>query len=262
MAIQNQVNTGVAIAVHGEHQETNVTNRAIVVLPTYNEAENLPLIVPLILQEDPRLEILVVDDNSPDGTGKIADQLAAGEERIHVMHRSHKEGLGRAYLAGFQRALELGADLIIQMDADFSHPVATLSLMLKEIEEYDVVVGSRYINGISVVNWSIERILLSYFGNWYVRKVTGLKIADATGGLRCIRRSMLERIDLDRIQSNGYSFQIELNYRLYKRGARVKEVPFLFVDRTRGNSKLTLMVGVECLWRSPWLRLTHWLNRL
>jgi glycosyltransferase involved in cell wall biosynthesis len=165
--------------------------RNIAVIPTYNEAENLPLLVPRLLERDARIEVLVVDDRSPDGTGKLADELALGSPRVHVLHRPEKQGLGPAYRAGFRRALELGADVILQMDADFSHPPEAVPTLLQEIESHDVVLGSRYLNGITVVNWPIERILISYFGNWYARKVTGLGISDATGGFRCMRRSSL-----------------------------------------------------------------------
>jgi dolichol-phosphate mannosyltransferase len=237
-------------------------SRAIVVVPTYNEAENLPLLVPKILERDPRLEILVVDDDSPDGTGRIADELAAREPRVHVLHRTAKAGLGAAYRAGLRRALELGADFVIQMDADFSHPPEALTELLREIEEHDVVLGSRYLDGITVVNWPIERILISYFGNWYVRKVTGLPITDTTGGFRCIRAELLERIDFERIRSTGYAFQVELNYRFVKRRARIKEIPFFFVDRTRGDSKLSLGIAVEALWIAWWLRIADAIGRL
>jgi len=237
-------------------------SRCIVVIPTYNECENLPLLVPKVLERDPRIEVLVVDDDSPDGTGKLADDLAVREPRVHVLHRARKEGLGPAYRAGIQRALELGADWVVQMDADFSHPPETLDVMLAEIESHDVVMGSRYLNGITVVNWPIERILLSYFGNWYVRKVTGLPITDTTGGFRCARRSVLERIGLERIRANGYAFQVELNYRLIRHGARVKEIPFFFLDRTRGASKLTVRIGLEALWMAWWLRIADALGRV
>jgi len=236
--------------------------RAIVVIPTYNEAENLPLLVPQVLDQDSRIEILVVDDNSPDGTGRLADDLAASEPRIHVLHRSAKEGLGAAYRAGLARALELGADFVIQMDADFSHPPSTLSEMLADIENYDVVTGSRYLNGITVVNWPIERILISYFGNWYARQVTGLAISDTTGGYRCVRREMLETCGFEKSLSDGYAFQIEMNYRFQKAGARIKELPFFFLDRTRGTSKLDTRIGLEALWMVWWLRIADLLGHL
>jgi len=236
--------------------------RCVAVIPTFNEAENLPLLVPQVLAQDPGIEVLVVDDDSPDGTGKLADDLADRNPRVHVLHRTAKQGLGPAYRAGFARALELGADFVLQMDADFSHPPETIREMLEQIEEYDVVMGSRYVNGITVVNWPIERILLSYYGNWYVRKVTGLPISDTTGGFRCMRRSALESIGFERIRANGYAFQMELNYRFVKSGARVKEIPFFFLDRTRGTSKLTLRIGFEMLWLAWWLRLSDLLGRL
>ncbi len=236
--------------------------RVIAVVPTYNEIENLPLLLPQILQQDPRIEVLVVDDDSPDGTGKWAEEMAANEPRLHVLHRAAKEGLGKAYRAGLRMALDLGADFVIQMDADFSHPPETLRTMLAEIEDHDVVMGSRYLHGITVVNWPIERILLSYFGNWYARLITGLPITDTTGGFRCMRRSLLERMGLERIRSDGYAFQIEMNYRFFRQGARVKEIPFFFLDRTRGTSKLTLRIGLEALWVVWWLRIAGWLGRL
>ena len=236
--------------------------RAIVVIPTYNEAENLPLIVPQVLERDERIEVLVVDDDSPDGTGQLADELAAQTGRVHVRHRKAKEGLGAAYRDGLGRALELGAEVIIQMDADFSHPPETIDIMLEEIEDYDVVMGSRYLNGITVVNWPIERILLSYYGNWYARKVTRLPISDMTGGFRCMRRDILQRSGFERSRSDGYSFQIEMNYRFVKAGARIKEIPFFFLDRTRGESKLNVRIGLESLWMVWWLRFADAFGKL
>ena len=237
-------------------------SRVIVVIPTYNEIENLPLLAPKVLAQDPRIELLIVDDSSPDGTGKLADDLARQSPRVHVLHRESKQGLGPAYRAGLRRALDLGADFIVQMDADFSHPPETLPALLAEIEQHDVVLGSRYLNGITVVNWPIERILISWFGNWYARKATGLPISDTTGGFRCIRRELLEKVGFERIRSNGYAFQIELNYRFMKHGARLKEIQFFFLDRTRGTSKLTLRIALEALWIVWWLRIADALHRL
>ncbi len=237
--------------------------RVIVVVPTYNEAENLPLLVPEILSQDPRLEVLVVDDASPDGTGKIADDLAERSQgRVHVLHREGKRGLGPAYRDGLRRALDLGAGAVVQMDADFSHPPPTLRVMLEQIEHADVVLGSRYLKGITVVNWPIERILISYFGNLYARLVTALPISDTTGGFRCMRAELLERTGFERIRSDGYAFQIELNYRLVKQRARIKEIQFFFLDRERGASKLTLRIALEALWIVWWLRLADLLGRL
>jgi dolichol-phosphate mannosyltransferase len=238
-------------------------DRVVVVIPTYNEAENIPLIVPEVLARDARLAVLIVDDDSPDGTGKIADDLAARNPgRVHTLRRDGKRGLGPAYRAGLRRALELGADAVVMMDADFSHPPAVLDEMLREIEEHDVVLGSRYLKGITVVNWPIERILISYFANKYARLVTGLTISDSTGGFRCIRAGTLERTGFERIRSDGYAFQIELNYRFQKSGARIKEIPFFFLDRERGESKLSLRIAVEALWIVWWMRLADLLGRL
>ena len=216
--------------------------RTIVVLPTYDEAENLPLIVPQILEQSADLEVLVVDDNSPDGTGKIADDLVAASSRVHVLHRANKQGLGAAYRAGIARALLLGADQVIQMDADFSHPPDQIPVLLFEIETHDVVLGSRYLHGITVVNWPIERILISWFGNQYARRATGLPISDMTGGFRCVRRSLPESIGFERIKADGYAFQIEMNFRFVHAGAKIKEIPFFFVDRTRGESKISWQI--------------------
>ncbi len=237
-------------------------SRVVVVVPTYNEAENLGLLVPRLLEQDARVEVLVVDDASPDGTGKLADELAAASPRIHVLHRAAKQGLGPAYRAGLRRALDLGADLVVQMDADFSHPPESLPVLLREIETCDVAMGSRYVHGITVVQWPIERILISYFGNAYTRAVLGLRVCDTTGGFRCMRRSALEAIDFGSIRSNGYAFQIEMNYRFQLRGARVREIEFFFLDRRRGTSKLTKRIALEALWRVWWLRIQHWLGRL
>ena len=237
-------------------------SRVVVVVPTYNEIENLPLLVPRVLAQDPRIELLIVDDASPDGTGKLADDLARSNPRVHVLHREAKQGLGPAYRAGLRRALELGADFVVQMDTDFSHPPETLPVLLAEIERHDVVLGSRYLRGITVVNWPIQRILISWFGNAYARLVTGLPISDTTGGFRCIRRELLEKIGFERIRSNGYAFQIELNYRFVKHRARIKEIEFFFLDRTRGVSKLHKRIALEALWIVWWLRLADALGRL
>jgi dolichol-phosphate mannosyltransferase len=240
----------------------SLMSKIIVVIPTYNEAENLPLLVPAVLDQDPRIEVLVVDDNSPDETGKIADDLRIETGRVHVLHRPEKRGLGAAYRRGLAEALELGADFVIQMDADFSHPPDAIPLMLKEIESHDIVLGSRYMNGITVVNWPIERILVSYFGNRYARRVTGLPITDMTGGFRCMRRELLQRVRFQRITSNGYAFQIEMNYRFVKCKASIKEFPFFFVDRTRGESKLNMGIALEAVWIVWRLRIADALGRL
>ena len=227
----------------GSRGAKNAPDTVIVVVPTYNEAENVEALVRDVLEQDPRIEVLVVDDNSPDGTGKLADQLAVATSRVHVLHRASKEGLGAAYRAGLARALELGADAVVQMDCDFSHPPSTVPVLLEAMADHDVAIGSRYVNGITVVNWPIERILISYFGNWYAKKITGLDISATTGGFRCVRRSMLEMMGFDRIRSIGYAFQIELNFRFQHYGAKAKEIEFFFVDRKLGESKLSLRIA-------------------
>jgi dolichol-phosphate mannosyltransferase len=233
-----------------------------VVVPTYDERENLEPLVEQILSQREGIEVLIVDDASPDGTGELADRLAAQDARVGVIHRPAKSGLGSAYREGLQRALDRGADVIVQMDADFSHPPATLPDMLDTLEDCDVVIGSRYLKGITVVNWPIERILISWFGNWYARKVTGLPLTDTTSGFRAMRRSALEAAEIGRSRADGYAFQIELNFRLLRRGARVREIPFLFLDRTRGESKLSPRIGLEAIWMVWWLRFAAWIGRL
>jgi dolichol-phosphate mannosyltransferase len=232
--------------------------RALVIVPTYNERDNLPRLVPSILSRDARLEILVVDDGSPDGTGQLAEEIAAAEPRVHVLHRAAKLGLGTAYLAGFKWGIERGYDFLFEMDADFSHDPVHLPQFLTAIEEHDVVLGSRYLHGrVTVVNWPIARLLLSYFANVYARWVTGLPIADATGGFKCFRREVLAAIDLDRVESNGYAFQIEMSFRAWKKGYRLGEIPIMFVDRDAGESKMSKKIVREAVWRVWRLR---WLD--
>ena len=228
------------------------TRRMMVVLPTYNERENLPAMIAALRDLDiPGLEVLVVDDNSPDGTGGLADELAERYPRtIHVAHRPRKMGLGPAYIDGFGRALALGADYVVEMDADFQHDPRVLRQFREWIEEYDVVVGSRYIKGGSVEpRWSIPRKLLSRWGNVYARLVLGLEVHDPTGGFKCFRASALKRLDLSRIRSSGYTFQIEMSYACQRAGLRVKEVPIHFTDRERGESKMSARIAVEAAWR-------------
>jgi dolichol-phosphate mannosyltransferase len=236
--------------------------RALVCVPTYNESENLPRIVPAILAQDPRLEVLVIDDGSPDGTGAIADRMAAAEPRIHVLHRTAKEGLGKAYLAGFRWALERDYALIFEMDADFSHDPKYLKDFLTSIEQADLVLGSRYKTGVNVVNWPMGRLLLSFFANKYVRWVTGMPLTDATGGFKCFRRKVLEAIDLTKVQSNGYSFQIEMSFRARRKGFRLLEIPIVFVDRMEGQSKMNKKIVREAIWMVPWLRISSWIGRI
>ncbi len=223
--------------------------KALVIVPTYNESENIAQIVPAILAQDPSLEVLVVDDGSPDGTGVVADGMAAADPRIHVLHRPGKLGLGTAYIAGFKWALSHDYALVFEMDADFSHPPERLPDFLRAIENADLVLGSRYLNGhVNVVNWPMSRLFLSYSANIYARAVTGLNVFDATGGFKCFRREVLEAIALDDVRSNGYAFQIEMTFRAWKKGFRVTEIPIIFVDRTQGASKMSKRIVREAVW--------------
>jgi dolichol-phosphate mannosyltransferase len=236
--------------------------RALVIVPTYNERGNLPLIVPQILEQDVRLEVLVVDDNSPDGTGALAAELAASNPRVHVLHRDAKAGLGKAYLAGFRWALDRGYDFIIEMDADFSHDPKHLPHLLRAIEDADLVIGSRYRDGVNVINWPISRLLLSLGANQYARWVTGVPLTDSTGGFKCFRRQVLEAVELERVRSNGYSFQIEMSFRAWKKGFRLREIPIVFTDRVEGQSKMNKRIVREAIWMVWWLRLQAIVGRL
>ena len=226
-----------------------MAERALVIIPTYNEESNIRQLVPRVLGQDDRLNILIVDDGSPDGTGKIADELAAADTRINALHREKKLGLGTAYVAGFRWALERDFDLVFEMDADFSHDPKYLPDFLDAIRETDVVMGSRYLGGrVNVVNWPIGRLIMSYGANIYARLITGLKLADTTGGFRCYRRKVLESINLDDIRSNGYAFQIEMCFRSSRKGFRIREIPIVFVDRTDGTSKMSGAIAREAVW--------------
>ena len=217
------------------------------VIPTYNERDNLERLARQILSQDPAIHLLVVDDNSPDGTGALADRLAAETSRVSVLHRAGKLGLGSAYREGFRLALDMGADFVVQMDADFSHDPSILPVFFESMREHDLVIGSRYLNGVSVVNWPLRRLMLSYFASVYTRVITGLTISDCTSGFKCFRRSALEAIDLGRVRSDGYSFQIEMNYRCVERGFRVTEVPIIFIDRHAGTSKMSKRIVREAV---------------
>jgi len=240
-----------------------VAERALVVIPTYNEAPNLPGLLPQVLAQDPRIEVLVVDDNSEDGTGRIADELTRSDARIHVLHREGKLGLGTAYRAGFRWGLERGYDYLFEMDADFSHDPAHLKEFLKAVEGADLVLGSRYLGGkVTVVNWPMGRLVLSYGANIYARWLTGLRIWDLTGGFKCFRRRVLEAIDLDQVRSNGYAFQIEMSVRAWRKGFKLAEIPIVFVDRTEGQSKMNKAIVREAVWMVPRLRLMAWFGRI
>jgi dolichol-phosphate mannosyltransferase len=239
---------------------TTDDRRAVVIVPTYNERQNLPRLIEQVLAQDPRLDVLVVDDNSPDGTGELADEIAAQEPRVHALHRERKLGLGTAYLAGFRWALARDYAYVFEMDADFSHDPGHLPQFLAAIEDADLVLGSRYRHGkVTVVNWPIARLILSYFANIYARAVTGLQLFDATGGFKCFRREVLAAIDLDAVRSNGYAFQIEMSFRAWKKGFRIVEIPIVFVDRTEGESKMSKRIvreAVWMVWRLRWWAIT------
>ena len=227
-----------------------------VILPTYNEAENLERIVGAVLEHLPESRrVLIVDDNSPDGTGEIADRLAAADESVTVLHRQLKEGLGPAYLAGFRVALDGGAERIIEMDADFSHDPGFLPRLIEATERADLVIGSRYVPGGGITEWGPMRRFISRGGSAYARAALGLPIKDLTGGFKCFRRIVLETIDLDTIEARGYAFQVETTYRAIKAGFRVVEVPIVFKDRADGTSKMSKAIVAEAMWRVPAMRL-------
>jgi len=230
--------------------------RAVVVVPTYNEAQNIGRLVPAVLAVDPRLSVLVVDDSSPDGTADVVRALPGFGERVHLLSRPLKAGLGQAYIAGFQWVLaHVDCDAVFEMDADFSHDPAALPEFLREIETHDLVLGSRYLDGITVVNWPLSRLILSVGANHYARFVTGLPFSDCTGGFKCFRREVLASLPLDRIKSDGYAFQIELTYHVWRRGLRIKEIPILFLDRQIGVSKMSRRIIWEAAWMVWALRL-------
>jgi dolichol-phosphate mannosyltransferase len=237
-----------------------VAERALVIVPTYNERDTVRRIIETVLGQGPNFDILVVDDGSPDGTGDIVDEIAAENSRAHALHRPRKMGLGTAYLAGFRWALERDYEFVFEMDADFSHDPNHLPLFLEAATDADVVLGSRYRQGkVTVVNWPISRLILSYAANIYARAVTGLPLYDGTGGFKCFRRRVLEAIPLDAVRSNGYAFQIEMSFRAWRRGFRIVEIPIVFVDRTEGQSKMSRRIVWEAIWmvwRLRWWSLT------
>ena len=226
--------------------------RALVVSPTYNERENLAALVERVMALPDWVDLLIVDDNSPDGTGRLAEELAARRPRLQVLHRAEKDGLGRAYIAGFKWALARGYDRVLEMDADLSHNPADVPRLLEAAETADLVLGSRYRDGIRVINWPLNRLMLSLGAALYVRIITGMPFSDPTGGFKCFRREALQVLDLEAIRSNGYSFQIELTHQIWRRGFRVAEVPIIFTDRFQGKSKMSGRIVREALlmvWR-------------
>jgi dolichol-phosphate mannosyltransferase len=235
-----------------------IGRKALVCLPTYDERENLGPMIDAILAVVPGVEVLVIDDNSPDGTGQLADQIAAREPRVQVLHRAGKEGLGRAYLAGFAWALARDYGLVLEMDCDFSHDPGYLPGMLAAAEEADLVLGSRYVKGGGTVDWGLLRQLISRGGSFYARTILGLSVRDLTGGFKCFRREVLEAIDLPTVECTGYAFQIELTYRAARRGFRIRELPIVFADRRVGHSKMSRRIVLEAI-RKVWsIRLSGW----
>ena len=243
-----------------EAGNATTSQRGLVIVPTYNERETVARIVESVLAQDPRLNVLIVDDGSPDGTGAIVDEIAAVNPRVNALHRAKKMGLGTAYLAGFKWALARDFAFVFEMDADFSHDPGHLPEFLRAIANADLVLGSRYRDGkVTVVNWPMSRLMLSYAANVYARIVTGLQLYDATGGFKCFRRAVLEAIDLDDVRSNGYAFQIEVSFRAWKKGFRIAEIPIVFTDRTEGESKMSKRIVREAIWmvwRLRWWAIT------
>ncbi len=235
--------------------------KTTVVVPTYNERANLEELIPRVLGQLPDIEMLVVDDGSPDGTGGYADSVAAEDPRVHVLHRPGKMGLGSAYVYAFTQALTTDTELIIQMDADFSHDPDVIPELVEQAATHDVVLGSRYITGANVVNWPLRRLFLSYFANVYTHIVTGLPLRDSTGGFKCFHRKVLAEIELDSIRSDGYSFQIEVNFRSWRRGFSMVEIPIVFVDRHSGTSKMSRRIVWEAMWLVWRLRIGRILRR-
>jgi dolichol-phosphate mannosyltransferase len=233
----------------------------VVVIPTYNERDNVGRLLPeLFAALD--CHVVVVDDESPDGTAAAVAEMAARDPRVHLVEHRPRLGIGPAYKEGFRAAAALEPDFIVQMDADFSHPPAMVPTLVELAADHDLVLGSRYLKGITVVNWPIERLLLSYFGNAYARLVTGLPVRDVTGGFKCWRRQALAAVAPERVRSNGYAFQIETTFRAWRRGLRIHEVPILFVDRIAGESKMSRRIGLEALWIVWWLRLAGAMGKL
>jgi len=234
----------------------------LIIIPTYNERENIEVVLTRLLDLPFGLNVLVVDDASPDGTGEFVAQWAERQPRLHLLRRAGKLGLGSAYRDGFRYALQHGAQYIFEMDADLSHDPASIGDFLKNIEDVDVVLGSRYLHGVTVVNWPLQRLILSYTANLYTRIITGLPLKDATGGFKCFRRAALEAIRLDQVRSDGYAFQIEMSYKCWRKGFRLREIPILFVDRRAGVSKMSRKIIWEAVWMVWRLRVLDLLGRL
>lgn len=232
--------------------------KALLIIPTYNEIENIGRIIPAVLSQSQELEVLVMDDNSPDGTAQAVKDLMKDEPRLHLIERPGKMGLGSAYVTGFKYALERDYDHVLEMDADFSHNPEDLPRLLETAKKKDLVIGSRYCQGVNIINWPFKRLLISYFASKYVRVITGMPIKDPTGGFKCFNRRVLEAIDLDKILSDGYAFQIEMNFRAWVKGFSIKEIPIVFTERLNGVSKMSRHIVWEAawmVWRLHFLRL-------
>lgn len=223
------------------------SKKILIIIPTYNELENLPKLIPAVLSKDEKIDILIIDDNSPDGTADYAMHEAANNQRIKLIKRQKKMGLGTAYITGFKYALENSYDYIFEMDADFSHNPKMIPKFLKEMNKFDLVLGSRYKEGVNVVNWPMSRLMLSLFANIYTRLITGLPVHDATGGYKCFKKEVLQAINLDRIKSNGYAFQIEMTFRAWKKGFKIGELSIIFIDRVKGTSKMSKKIVREAI---------------
>ena len=227
---------------------------ALLIIPTYNELNNLQKLLPVVLGLYSSLDVLIVDDNSPDGTGEFVKEFAEDNPRVNLIERPDKNGLGTAYVEGFKYMLSNGYDFALQMDADFSHDPKDIERMLSAAQEHDLIIGSRYKQGVNVINWPMRRLLLSYFANKYTRLITGMPVCDSTGGFKCFRRDVLESIDLDNIRSNGYTFQIEMNFKAWKKGFDLQEIPIVFTDRVAGTSKMSKKIVYEAIFMVWYLR--------
>lgn len=235
---------------------------SLVIIPTYNEIENIYEIIPAVLKQDERLEVLIVDDNSPDGTALAVKEIQKHENRVHLIERAGKLGLGSAYLTGFKFGLDMGYEYVFEMDADFSHDPAMIPAMLEAAESNDLVIGSRYVKGINVVNWPLQRLILSWGASRYVQVITGMPLQDPTGGFKCFHRRVLEAIDFKEILSDGYSFQVEMNYRVWCKGYKIKEIPIVFVDRRVGQSKMSKKIIREAIYMVWKLRYLHLIKKI
>ncbi|HEY6906730.1 MAG TPA: polyprenol monophosphomannose synthase [Ignavibacteriaceae bacterium] len=224
-----------------------MSEKSLIITPTYNELDNIGKLIPDLLDNYENLDLLVIDDNSPDGTGNYVEELTKTNPRLKLIKRERKLGLGTAYIAGFKYALQHNYDYIFEMDSDHSHDPKEIKNFLEAVKTYDLVLGSRYVRGVNVINWPMRRLLLSYFANKYTRFITGLPVQDATGGFKCFRRKVLESINLDNIKSNGYAFQIEMTFKAWKKGFKVGEIPIIFVDRVKGTSKMSKKIVREAV---------------